>query len=1571
MADETQEQTLTAQPPLKLSIDDFAHKIKTKYPAYDKMDNKELVDKITAKYPQYKEQINFTTEKKSPNTTEGSSTGSNSSLDKNSVNLPTISSHDAAIGIAQQQRQTPKQPQPTKDKSILDRVSQALYLPAFNEGFNELVTKPMAGATDLIDRTIDKTYQKVTGEKTPDWLREGGFFKKLSDETEKAYAARDKPKNIISDTAEGVVGTLPLIASMFTGEGEVNMAPKLVSRMTKMLATTGAANAYKDATDKKEGYLQSLGSAATGAEKGATQGLTLDAQMLVAGALGKGVANKLAEKGLLKGGKAGEALIHALSSGTVFGGTSAGQDLLNGKDVDTHEAVKQFGTGLAFELIPVAKGINEEIAKKSTDKKALQTAALATSASNLNGESALRTLVTTPKDQLQEIATLPGSHEDLYAKSIEHGMKAYEEPDLNEKRALHADQLALKAQGDVKLIQSKLKDGAPEMIEQIENSDELPEDKKADLIDKIQSLIPKNEQTESNKEIPDETSTDETNGKEETANPTDETTKNNSPITTTTNDSNEKEGVAKRPANSSESQEKTVENEKGDAERNREKAGNENDEKGNVVKSDADKTASETTNQKGEESATKEWVIEKNNKQEHLGTAQGKDVSENEKEIREEKSEQTSGSDKPESSEETPKVTGIKKAIGENTRIQKKLPEVSIPKLGKEADILQRGKTSVESGAINPSEVVSRVANKGVGGHYDLEESEAMQYYAHQLANQERSYAEQLADVKEVLDKDPNNEKAKQDKILIESNRQQLFDAQGQKYIADRYNQNFWGKSGNILRIESDQNFSPANTRAEIAYNYDGTIPKDVEERLSKAEKERDEALSELKKAQENSIKKNGEKVIGKIREHAERKGIVKQTKAELEEEAKKLLTDLKKAFKADYSRVNSGIPLPTETIAVLGKLAVNYFKQGVKDFEGLTNKIFDDLKDDVEGLNKKEVREALSNYDPLREAAKDRELELLGRKERSANKQLETGKFRDYSRKPKIVFPKDNEVIKAEQRVIDAEYKIRREKEKSYGGNKNKYQRALDWIVRWERRSVLASPLILEKLASAATIGAAVNRIPKQLIGGAFSAIFKGLAEKAPIEGGLNMKAEMKFWKEFGDLKKLYESSKEILKTGASPLTKKFTDNIHEHHAGWDALMDTHAIIKDAPKRATYEASLQYAYEWAAKNKLDYQDPLVKRSLELAAFKRAEYEIFQENNGVAKRVHDFINSERKRNNTEATKQFLYRFLIPISTVPLNIARRIGSSIVGLPRGLYLTAEAYNKGIENLQPEQADYILRQLKNGSTGLAYYAFGMFASKAIMGGLWNEDDKKGIKSTKNQAAFNEMKPLGIAIDKRIQHAMPLFLMQLGATTARVYNHYMDVPTDDPEYQTMLKSGIQAMLATGGTVVEDIPMIQEPKQAVESLSDPYERKKFGQDLKRRVGFSILNDLGITKKDTSTPLDKKLQTVTDDDGDKVTLTKEYEDRRKADFQKEVTNKKNVKDWTDDFNDNWEESSNQKKISKFTTYWKGIGRSEKYINDKVDDMKQDALDKYIEKQALEASEKNLPDKARNNFTIRK
>ena len=390
---------------------------------------------------------------------------------------------------------------------IFDTVSEYLYLPSLNQGFSDLVIKPMAGATDVIDRTIDKAYTTVTGEKTPEWLRKGGGFDTAFKFYNDEYENRIKPTNFVSEVAEGVVGTVPLIASLAMGTGQVNAlvkapnllvkVPQLASKLTKLFAVKGALNSFKDATDEKLGYVESLGKSGEGFTTGIKEGLKLEATMMVGGALGKGVAKQLLDRGLLVGGKSAEAILHALSIGTVFAGTSAGDNLLNGEDIDVREAAKQFGMGLAFELIPTAKQINKDLSDRSNSNKisnaAVKSAALAKSASNLNSESAIRNLLQLTPEQIKNIHdNVKDSKDDLYASSIESGAKAYEETDPNKKRDLYINQLGLKTQGDIKLVSEKLSENYDEVKSSIENSTELTPEDKANLLEKINILAPEN-----------------------------------------------------------------------------------------------------------------------------------------------------------------------------------------------------------------------------------------------------------------------------------------------------------------------------------------------------------------------------------------------------------------------------------------------------------------------------------------------------------------------------------------------------------------------------------------------------------------------------------------------------------------------------------------------------------------------------------------------------------------------------------------------------------------------------------------------------------------------------------------------------------------------------------------------------------------------------------------------------------------------------------------------------------------------------------------------------------------------
>lgn len=771
-------------------------------------------------------------------------------------------------------------------------------------------------------------------------------------------------------------------------------------------------------------------------------------------------------------------------------------------------------------------------------------------------------------------------------------------------------------------------------------------------------------------------------------------------------------------------------------------------------------------------------------------------------------------------------VTGIKKAITEPLRHELGLPKVEVVKMGTDSEILQKGKEMVDNGEINPREVVQRVISDKNGGIYTPEEGGAIQYYTHQLIKVEKDLREEAA----TAPRGSEEQLAAQQRYL------QVNDELDNLSRANRINSNSWGRLGNIIQIEADPSFNPSHVRTVIKENYGGEIPKEVQEKLDAALKQRDLAIEELRQAKEKAAIDE----LKKEQSYQDRKNKRKQSKDDLKKERDDIIIDLQNSFKKGADNPSFGLPLSTQQIGLIGKLALNYFKDGILTMEGLTDKIYHDLKGTIKDLDKKVVRESISSYFPLRTEAKEKEEEKMERKEADINKQVATGVYKTKGEKSNIVFRKTNDMLRAEARIANAEAQLRSLKRKSFESQKNLYQKALMWGARLTRLSVLSGYKVLYKLSAAATIGSGLKRIPEQAIGGFYSKAFKSIAEKAPIEGFLNAKAEAKFYKEFFDPKKFAKNSVEIFKTGSSTLTKKFGNaGEFEHVPILYIPTDLHAIIKDPPKRATFEASFHNSLVWAEKNGYDINDPLVVNTFENAAYKRANYEIFQESNVLNRAFRQFLQKMEKRGNLGATGKFIADFMIPVSTVPTNIVRRVmTTSPFGLIRGGAKVIDAYRKGIENLSNQEAETIMRQLKQGTFGTALWMIGWFGYQSF-GGLYTRFNPNKQRDN-DELKSDEMEVGGTLVDKPVQHALPLEIIQLAATARRIFEDSKE--KGDDNFNALYKTGLGSI----GALLEQIPVLETGVHAVMATGDPYEAKKLGQDIKRRFEPQILRETGI-----------------------------------------------------------------------------------------------------------------------------
>jgi len=137
------------------------------------------------------------------------------------------------------------------------------------------------------------------------------------------------------------------------------------------------------------------------------------------------------------------------------------------------------------------------------------------------------------------------------------------------------------------------------------------------------------------------------------------------------------------------------------------------------------------------------------------------------------------------------------------------------------------------------------------------------------------------------------------------------------------------------------------------------------------------------------------------------------------------------------------------------------------------------------------------------------------------------------------------------------------------------------------------------------------------------------------------------------------------------------------------------------------------------------------------------------------------------------------------------------------------------QGIKELDPEKADLILRQLKKGAVGAAYWTLGFYLYQNA-GGIWNRfdpDKKKGA----NRLKSDQINIGGVEVPKAVQHTTQLQALQYGATARAVYHHYKD---------DLGKSDFEAIeasvFATLSGMEEGIPPAKEAVKLAEGISDP-----------------------------------------------------------------------------------------------------------------------------------------------------
>jgi hypothetical protein len=492
---------------------------------------------------------------------------------------------------------------------------------------------------------------------------------------------------------------------------------------------------------------------------------------------------------------------------------------------------------------------------------------------------------------------------------------------------------------------------------------------------------------------------------------------------------------------------------------------------------------------------------------------------------------------------------------------------------------------------------------------------------------------------------------------------------------------------------------------------------------------------------------------------------------------------------------------------------------KGTKTPETPELKTLRDIRD-----NLKEEYDQMANpkKTPEEKALKSLKTRLINR-EKELQNMLDTG---NYEKKKRVPTPLDQEAMTLKANVERIKNKVDIEIKKEQLKNRTKYEKGLDFITTWRRNLLLTGVKVLGKLTSAAMQRSIISPI-EEITGSVFSVIpgISKISKKAPREGGgFNTKAEVdaisQWWK-----KATYKDMKEIIKSGRGTLDLLHGKKDDIPGTVLDFFGQLHQALKQPAKRNEYFRSFEKRLTYAKKEGVDISDPMVQATIGAQAYLDANRAIFMQDNLVTDAYKSFVSSLERGGNLGKTGAAITKIILPIVKVPTNFVGEVTSYSGGYLKVIPLVTKAIFKGIDSLSPEQADYVMRNIKKGSLGAAFIAIGYFNASSI-GGYY----QRGEKREEDDVKAANLRVLGVDMPKWMIHTPLLEALQVGATLRRVQDSYENKGKEE---------GVAASgLAVTKGLVEEVPFARSPEEALRALGGTKQAKEYVRNL----GESMIN---------------------------------------------------------------------------------------------------------------------------------
>jgi diguanylate cyclase (GGDEF)-like protein len=315
---------------------------------------------------------------------------------------------------------------------------------------------------------------------------------------------------------------------------------------------------------------------------------------------------------------------------------------------------------------------------------------------------------------------------------------------------------------------------------------------------------------------------------------------------------------------------------------------------------------------------------------------------------------------------EPPLTTSLKNAVAGAERADRGLPPVEHSPLQLRGDqaILDAGKSAVENGSVDPRALAQSIVDKPRG--VSVEEGGALAYDRMRLANARQEVQQQVFQAQDAGQ--PVSPELRQKLASI----QDAYDVNDQ---AIHHAGTAWSDIGNFRQrfIKQDYSLAQVMSRAKAA-TPDGVVPEQAASRLAQTDRLLQTAQTALDEHTQGLGDRELNRSVARMQRYAKRSSARAATAAQLDAE----FEEMRGRFRAAAATPRAG--LDPELVGQLGEMAFNRVRRGVNTAAEVVDHVYQAVKDHIDGITPRDVRDAISGYgktsqpstDPVAAKARD-----------------------------------------------------------------------------------------------------------------------------------------------------------------------------------------------------------------------------------------------------------------------------------------------------------------------------------------------------------------------------------------------------------------------------------------------------------------------------------------------------------------------------------------------------------------------------------------------------------------------